>query len=366
MIMKILWLTARSFTDLCSTTQQALIHGLLNDGFEVQLINGDEHVPVEEEGFVHTTLSRSSRRGFQASSLASNMVQWLEKSQLDSSKTIAVVEWRVARRIAPTLNRLGIRWMLMDRSPPADAGLLGWLQWRSWRRAWSMAHKQDVLGFVVSPAHKRFVDLEIGHKKTSILPAGVDLNLFKPMKKHEILTTVYHGRLDRHRGIMAAVMLTHKARQGGVEINLKLIGEGNATTDLQSIASEVDYIEVIDKMPQAKVAQEIAACHIGILPMPKRTAWVLASPLKRSEYLASGLCVFGVDHEGHRLEDEMPWFVLAAQEDFHEVGLEYLKNFTTHDNVQSLEVRAFAEQHCGWDKAITNLKDGIHRTMADS
>ena len=100
--------------------------------------------------------------------------------------------------------------------------------------------------------------------------------------------------------------------------------------------------------------------------MPKRTAWVVASPLKRSEYLASGLCVFGVDHEGHRLDHEKPWFVLAAEEDFHEVGLEYLKNFSTHDNVQSHEARAFAEQHCSWDEAITNLKDGIHRTMADS
>ena len=366
MIMKVLWLTARSFTDLCSTSQHALIHGLLIDGFEVQLVNGDEHVPIEVEGFTHTTLSKSSRRGFQASSLANNMVQWLEHNKPNSSKSVAVVEWRVARKIAPTLNRLGIRWMLMDRSPPADAGLLGRLQWRSWRKAWSIARDRDALGFVVSPAHKRFVDLEIGHKKTSILPAGVDLNLFKPMKKHEVLTMVYHGRLDRHRGIMAAVMLAHKAHQGGVEINLKLIGEGDATTDLHSIASEVDYIEVKDKMEQAKVAQEIAACHIGILPMPKRTAWVLASPLKRSEYLASGLCVFGVDHEGHRLEHEMPWFVLAAQEDFHEVGLEYLKNFSTHDNVQSHEARAFAEQHCGWDKAITNLKDGIHRTMADS
>ena len=366
MIMKVIWLTARSFTDLCSTTQHALIHGLLIDGFEVQLVNGDEHVPIEVEGFTHTTLSKSSRRGFQASSLANSMVQWLEHSQLNSCKSVAVVEWRVARRIAPTLNRLGIRWMLMDRSPPADTGLFGWLQWRSWRKAWSIARDRNVLGFVVSQAHQRFVDSKIGHQKTSILPAGVDMNLFKPMKKHEVLTMVYHGRLDRHRGIMAAVMLVHKARQSGVQINLKLIGEGDAKANLQYIASEADYIEVKDKMAQATVAQEIAACHIGVLPMPKRTAWVIASPLKRSEYLASGLCVFGVDHGGHRLNHEKPWFVLAAEDEFHEAGLEYLKNFSTHDNVQSQEVRAFAEQHCGWDEAITHLKDGIHSTMADS
>jgi glycosyltransferase involved in cell wall biosynthesis len=364
--MKILWLTARSFTDLCSTTQQALIRGLLNDGFEVQLINGDEQVPVEGEGFAHTTLPKSSRRGFQASSLASNMVQWLDNSALNSSETIALVEWRVAQRLAPALDRLGIRWMMIDRSPPADASLLGWLQWRSWRKAWSIARERNVLGFVVSDAHKRFVNLKIGHKKTSILPAGVDMNLFKPMKKHEVLTMVYHGRLDRHRGIMAVVMLAHKARQEGVEVNLKLIGEGNATRDLQAISSSVDYIEVKHKMVQSKVAQEIAACHIGVLPMPKRTAWVLASPLKRSEYLASGLCVFGIDHEGHRLDQQKPWFVLAAQEDFHDVGLEFLKKFKVPDNVQSQEVRAFAEQNCGWDKAITNLRKGIHRTMENS
>ena len=366
MIMKVIWLTARSFTDLCSTTQHALIHGLLIDGFEVQLVNGDEHVRIEVEGFTHTPLSKSSHRGFQASSLANNMVQWLEHNKPNSSKSVAVVEWRVARKIAPTLNRLGIRWMLMDRSPPADAGLLGWLQWRSWRKAWSIARDRDVLGFVVSPAHKQFVDSKIGHQKTSILPAGVDMNMFRPMKKHEVLTMVYHGRLDRHRGIMAAVMLAHKARQNGIKINLKLIGEGDAATDLQSIASEVEYIEVKDKMEQAKVAHEIAACHIGVLPMPKRTAWVLASPLKRSEYLASGLCVFGVDHEGHRLDQEKPWFVLAAQDKFHRDGLEYLNNFNSQDNTQFQEVRAFAEQYCGWDEAITNLKEGIHRTMVES
>ena len=214
--MKTLWLTARSFTDLCSTTQQALIRGLLNEGLEVHLINGDEQVPVEGEGFSHTTVAKSSRRGFKSSSLARNMVQWLKNNRMDSTKTTALVEWRVVNQVVPMLEKMRIPWALMDRSPPADTGIFGWLQWRSWKKAWSIARDRDVLGFVVSPAHKRFVDLKIGHKKTSILPAGVDMNLFKPMKKHEVLTMVYHGRLDRHRGIMAAVMLAHKARQGGV------------------------------------------------------------------------------------------------------------------------------------------------------
>lgn len=357
--MKILWFTARSFSDLCSTTQQALIHGLLNEGFEVQLINGDEHVHIENERFSHTTLSKSSRRGFQSSSLAKNMIQWLDTTALDPCKTIAVVEWRVARRIVPMLNRLGIPWILMDRSPPADTGLLGWLQWRSWRKAWSIAKDRDVLGFVVSPAHKRFVDLKIGHKKTSILPAGVDVNLFKPTKKHDVLTMVYHGRLDEHRGLMAAVMFTHKARQAGIQVNLKMIGEGNIETKLERIAAEYDYIEMKPKMHQSKVAQEIGACHIGLLPMPDRTAWAIASPLKRSEYLASGLCVFGIDHEGHRLEGSGPWMKLVKQEDFHEQGLAYLRTFKNNSEPLFQGARAYAEKHAGWDIAISNLIEAI-------
>jgi len=364
--MHILWLTARSISDLCFTTQQNLIGGLLNQGHQVTFVNGDVSSSSARPNFNHVSISNNAPRGFQAKALGKTIRLWLMRQDLIEGSTVALVEWRVVNQVVPMLEKMRIPWALMDRSPPADTGIFGWLQWRSWKKAWSIARDRDVLGFVVSPAHKRFVDLKIGHKKTSILPAGVDMNLFKPMKKHEVLTMVYHGRLDRHRGIMAAVMLAHKARQGGVEINLKLIGEGDAATDLQSIASEVDYIEVKDKMEQTKVAREIAACHIGVLPMPERTAWVLASPLKRSEYLASGLCVFGVDHEGHRLDQEKPWFVLAAQDNFHRDGLEYLNNFNFQDNTQFQEVRAFAEQYCGWDEAITNLKDGIHLIMADS
>ena len=68
---------------------------------------------------------------------------------------------------------------------------------------------------------------------------------------------VYHGRLDEHRGLMAAVMFTHKARQAGIQVNLKMIGEGNIETKLERIAAEYDYIEMKPKMHQSKVAQEI-------------------------------------------------------------------------------------------------------------
>lgn len=366
MIMKILWFTARSFTDLCSTTQKALIYGLLEKGFEVQLINGDQRPPTQQEGFYHVPLAASSLRGFQSSTLAKNMVSWLKKNPAVPSTSVALVEWRVASKITPMLNKLSIRWILIDRSPPADSGALGWLQWSVWKRGWKQARDQGRIGCVVSLAHQRFVDEKIGHKNTVILPAGVDLELFKPMEKHDTLTLVYHGRLDRHRGIMAAIMLVHKARQDGIKVNLKLIGEGNAFENLEAIASEFTYIDVQPKAKQTRVAKEVGACHIGLLPMPERKVWALASPLKRSEYLAAGLSVFGVDHGGHRLKEQKPWFVLAKQEDFHSVGLDYLRGFNPADNVHQNEVRKFAEQHFEWGISTSSLIQAIRITMTDS
>ena len=95
MIMKVLWFTARSFSDLCSTTQQALIFGLLDNGFEVQLINGDQRPPTLQEGFYHVPLATTSRRGFQSSTLAKNMVAWLKKNPWFAQDVLPALRARV-------------------------------------------------------------------------------------------------------------------------------------------------------------------------------------------------------------------------------------------------------------------------------
>ena len=56
-----------------------------------------------------------------------------------------------------------------------------------------------------------FVKGNTGHASAVVLQAGVDLSLFKPQPKRATLTMVYHGRLDRHRGVLACAMLAQKA-----------------------------------------------------------------------------------------------------------------------------------------------------------
>ena len=351
--MNVLWLTGRSMNDLCSTTQRALIHGLLERSMTVTFVNADSNVSLSGKGFTHVSLPNQARRGLQSRTLGKAMRAWLVANAPDAS--VAVVEWRVAAWVVPELERQGIPWTLMDRSPPADAGLLGRLQWRGWKAAWNTAVRAGADGFVVSTAHQAFVEQKTGHTNSTVLQAGVDLDLFKPQTKRPITTMAYHGRLDRHRGVLACAMLAQKARMEGLEVDVVFVGEGNLTLSLTALAQANDFIHVHGSMPQGELAELLGTCHLGLLPMPKQTVWALASPLKRSEYLASGLPVFGIDHEGHRLDGvDDAWFSLVPQEDFHLDGLEVLRSIVKQP--QSTDgPRTYAQLHLAWKITVERM-----------
>ena len=188
-----------------------------------------------------------------------------------------------------------------------------------------------------------------------MLQAGVDLELFKPKAKRPTTTMVYHGRLDRHRGVLACAMLAQKARLDGLEVDVVFVGEGDLIASLTALAEANAFIHVHGTMPQSELAELLGTCHLGLLPMPKRTVWALASPLKRSEYLASGLPVFGIDHEGHRLDGvDDAWFSLVPQEDFHLDGLEVLRSLVQQPTSAD-GPRAYAQHHLAWTPTVDRL-----------
>jgi hypothetical protein len=140
------------------------------------------------------------------------------------------------------------------------------------------------------------------------------------------------------------------------------VGEGDLLPALQRLADGNAFIHVRTTMEQEMLASLLGTCHLGLLPMPKRTAWMLASPLKRSEFLASGLPVFGIDHQGHRLAGvDSAWFTLAAQEDFHADGLEVLRRHMDANGQHSAAARAYAETNLGWSISV----DALMRVLSD-
>ena len=92
--------------------------------------------------------------------------------------------------------------------------------------------------------------------------------------------------------------------------------------------------------------------------MPDTPVWSIASPLKRSEYLAAGLMIYGIDHAGHQLNDTSEnWFRLSRMEDFHAKAIEWLSGLTeAHARQGCLAARTYAANHCSWEKSVETLE----------
>ena len=346
-------------TDLCSTTQRNLAHGLCNKGHNLTIYNGDMAETHHDYPWRHQPLSQSKIKGFHARSLANSA----KKSIINITSGIVIVDWTLASKLAPLLQLNKIPWLLMDRSPPANSGLLALLQWPVWKKSWRLVLRGKALnGFTVSSAHSNFVSEELGIKlnKITALEAGVDLELFNTSQKSKQFTLLYHGRLDKNRGVLVLAKLIEKLNEGNIAAKLQLIGEGDAVTKLQAIANHRDDIEVLPSMSQTKLVHYLSKAHIGLLPMPESGVWKLASPLKRSEYAASGLAILGIDHSGHRLEGgEVEWMKLLSQEQFLSDGVNWLK-ILANDNLKleqlNLEARRYAEEHMSWSHSIDALE----------
>jgi glycosyltransferase involved in cell wall biosynthesis len=113
-------------------------------------------------------------------------------------------------------------------------------------------------------------------------------------------------------------------------------------------------------MPQSQLVEHLAKAHVGLLPMPESGVWALASPLKRSEYAASGLAILGIDHSGHRLEGgEVEWMKLVSQDQFLTEGANWLK-MLANDNSKleqlKLQARQYAEENMSWSHSLDALE----------
>lgn len=361
--MRIFWFSGRSLTDLCATTQTSLASGLIQRGYRLTFINPDEKGSHTDWPWEHQAIPINALPGLRSRTLGNKMKAWFMQQKIDTD-CVVLVDWRVAKPLIPLFVQKSLPWILIDRSPPADKGVLSALQWPSWKRSWRHVSNDGAsLGCVVSEKHSEFVSEKTGVLGSSIvtLPAGVDLDQFQPSKRFTELTLVYHGRLDRHRGVLSLPMLLQKMRAKGIAARLMLIGEGDAFASLEAMAARNESIEVHASLPQKALASLLSQCHVGLLPMPEQKMWTIASPLKRSEYAASGLLIFGLNHSGHRFnEDGLDWMNLVEQHDFHDEAIAWLGSLD-ENMMKTLgeKARAYAEVHLSWEKTVDALEQAI-------
>ena len=370
MMTDVYWITCRSMADMCSTSHRALLEGLNRKGINITLLNADDGSRHADEPWDHCAIPSSNVPGMVARTMARHAKRWISQQSF-SERAVVVVDWRMASALAPALNRQGVPWAVLDRSPPAHQGWLSKLQWPVWSKAWRLLiQHHGAIGFVVSPRHRDLVCRRVGvlPSQITVLPTGTDVDLFVPGVRKERTTLVYHGRLDKNRGVLALPMLVSKARQANVDVDLCLIGDGDAVKGLDRIAQSMQGVELIQKCPPSALAQLIGTCHIGLLPMPFTEVWSVASPLKQSEYAAAGLPMLAIDHAGHQLRGhrEASWLKLVAQEDFFEEGIAWLKSMIDGDYEQaSRDVRTFAMNELRWDTTVDALHDALNTMLVN-
>jgi len=345
--MNIVWLSSRVLgSDLCSTTQIQLANGLVSKGHSVDFYSPGKSVA---NAFNHHSIERSSRRGFQARSIVKKLHEHLNEI---NSADVVLIDWpifSIASKIKPQV-------VLIDRGPPADNGILAKLQWRPWRKAWSKANK----GTTVSSAHRQFVieRTKSTNESIQVIPAGVDFELFQPSPKEGPIKMAYHGRVDVHRGVMSLPMILAGLQLQGIDATLHIHGTGNAVERLRNIG--MDGLEVTDVIPHEDLAAKLAIYDVGFLPMPEHKVWSLASPLKRSEYLASGMVVCGIGHAGHQIDDSGDWLQLFTQKEFITSTVSWIKSLD-RESLTALqkEARNYAEQNLSWSHSVDALESII-------
>ena len=345
--MKIAWASSRVLrSELCSTTQINLANGLANRGHEVRFYSPGKS---DSDSFHHVPIKQSKFRGFQASSVSTHLMSRIEEL---NKADVVLVDWTLSKLVS----RMKKPVILMDRSPPANRGVLASLQWRFWKKSWRSAVK----GTVVSQKHLDFVIDKISKDDSSIkiLPAGVDLDLFRPLEKAGPIKLVYHGRVDVHRGVMSLPMILAGLHSQGVEATLHIHGTGDALARLKNI--DMEGLEVTEAIPQEELASKLGAYDVGLLPMPEDKVWNLASPLKRSEYLACGMIVCGIDHSGHQIESSGDWLKLYSQKDFIKNTVSWVKSLD-RESLHSLQKdsRKYAENNLSWSHSVDALESII-------
>lgn len=296
--MRILWVSARVIDkDLCKTTQIALASGLTCAGHDLTLACPGKM--NDEVGFKHIQLAQSRVKGFQARSIAK------EVNLIKPNQDIILVDWRLAGFLESWLNKSKLPWYLVDRGPPANSGLMARLQWRFWKKAWKMAS----WGMVVSSFHADFIFKKTGSTAVvDVLAAGVNISDFKPtIHKQGKPRFIYIGKVDANREV--GKLPESVLKVGGT---LKIVGSGNIMESMKRKWGDHEDIEMIDSVPNYQIPALLSDADVGLLPMPNKNIWKIASPLKLAEYAAAGLFVAGIDHCGHHVPFDAEWLFLST------------------------------------------------------
>lgn len=215
------------------------------------------------------------------------------------------------------------------------------------------------------------------HLPTAIWGSGFDPELFIPsiadssIKENNGLTNqfivMYHGSLSRTRGLTEVIHCMRLLLDRGIEnVHLVFIGQGEAQASLIRLVQRlavIDHVRFLPPIPHDKIPALIAACDLGIDPLPDHPWWQHQSALKVFEYLAMGKPVLATDIPCHR--DISDAVLLVPNNSPHTVaqGIINCMNLSVRSKTQLREKALADSQKFTWKARAAILADFIHNQV---
>ena len=376
--MRLLWISGRCLgSDLAGSTEVHLSSGLNSHGVEVTLLSPGNFL---SDGFRHVSVGRVGIPGLQTLSGAFSIKKIIKSNpNLISKVDYILVDWRYVTFLKRELVNLNIPWAIIDRGPPATSGVIGGrirrellrnIQKKFWKSAWEIAGMHSIGGFVVSSEHDKLVRGVSRSLETMIIPSGANPNKYLTSKENPDVSIkfAYVGRLDRKRGMTKIFDLSTALVERGINHHISIAGEGDMSYEFDNISQRNSNFTYLGKTDMMMTERMLAEQHVGIMPMPDKPVWRISSPIKLSEYAASGLAIVGPNHPGNRLPGRGRWDLLSEEEDWVSECVESLEEVINRGNWEAEVVRSALEssEDFGWVNIAAKMLESLKKMGSQS
>jgi glycosyltransferase involved in cell wall biosynthesis len=114
------------------------------------------------------------------------------------------------------------------------------------------------------------------------------------------IRVLYHGGTATRFGVQTLIQAVGRLKANDRQVKLKVLGAGQDRDRLRTLAREVapDRIEVADEVPFARIPDELAAAHVGVVPTLRDDFTELLLPVKLLEDIHVGLPVIASNLPG--------------------------------------------------------------------
>lgn len=112
---------------------------------------------------------------------------------------------------------------------------------------------------------------------------------------NEVLTLVYLGLIERHRGVQDLVRAVHESLRRGRQLKLIVIGDGKSFGELRTLAADLGVldngVELLGRIENRRALAIVSQADIGAIPHMPCDAWDATIPNKLFDYMSLGLPV---------------------------------------------------------------------------